>query len=166
MYIVSGCNEVVNFTDYRTGENAYKIYDKEAQYGFVTQLQVSGDLLAIGYSSGTIIVVELDVATAVPDEDNHTQLCFNVVHKFAFHKTAVTCILFDDNNTQLFSGGQDTYIVVYDLVSDSAQFKLTGHKEEITELSIFEMQNPKLKNAQKVLISASKDGFLKFWDLQ
>lgn len=29
----------------------------------------------------------------------------------------------------MYSGGQDTYIVVYDLVSDQAQYKLMGHKE-------------------------------------
>lgn len=29
-------------------------------------------------------------------------------------------MFFEDNNTQLYSGSQDTYIVVYDLVSDSA----------------------------------------------
>lgn len=120
MFIVSACNEVVNFTNYKTSESEYKIYDKEAKYGWVTYLKASGNMLAIGYSSGTIIVVDLDINNALPDEDNLTLLQFSMLHKFVFHKTAVTTIMFDDNNTQLYSGGQDTYIVVYDLVSDSA----------------------------------------------
>ena len=77
-------------------------------------------MLAIGYSSGTIIVVDLDLDNSLPDEDNKSLIQFSMLHKFSFHKTAVTTIIFDDNNTQMFSGGQDTYIVVYDLVSDSA----------------------------------------------
>ena len=76
-------------------------------------------------------------------------------------------IYFDDQNTQMFSGGQDTYIVVYDLVSDQAQYKMKGHKEQITELALFKMKNPYLKGkTQQILVSSSKDGFLKFWDLE
>jgi WD40 repeat protein len=67
----------------------------------------------------------------------------------------------------MYSGGQDTYIVVYDLASDQAQYKLMGHKENITQISLFSMENPYLKGrVQKILVSSSKDGFLKFWDLE
>lgn len=59
VYVVSACNEVVNFTNIKTGEIQFKIYDKEALHGHVTCLQVSSDLLAIGYSSGTIHVYAL-----------------------------------------------------------------------------------------------------------
>lgn len=67
----------------------------------------------------------------------------------------------------MISGGADTYIVVYDLVSDQAQFKLLGHKEPVTNLAMFQIENPFLKGqVQKILVTASKDGFLKFWDLE
>ena len=123
LYVVSACNEVVYLMNNNTSEIRYKIYDTEAKYGHVTQLKVSGNNLAVGYSSGTIIVFDLDVANAQPDEanlDNTQRSTFNVLHQFSFHKTAVTCMFFEDNDTQLYSGSQDTYIVVYDLVSDSA----------------------------------------------
>ena len=74
VYIVSSCNEVVSFTNHKTSESSFKIYDKEAKYGWVTCLKVSGNQLAIGYSSGTIIVVDLDLDTALPDEDNKNLL--------------------------------------------------------------------------------------------
>jgi hypothetical protein len=32
-YVVSACNEVVNFSNIKTGEIEYKIYDKEATFG-------------------------------------------------------------------------------------------------------------------------------------
>lgn len=43
------------------------------------------------------------------------------------HHSGVSSIHFDNGNTEMFSGGQDTYIVVYDLVSDQAMYKLLGH---------------------------------------
>jgi len=64
------------------------------------------------------------------------------------------------------SGGQDTYIVVYDLVADLAQFKLMGHSDHITQLHMVQMENQYLKGlTQQVLITSSKDGFIKLWDL-
>mgnify|MGYP000954989068 CR=1 FL=1 len=71
---MSGCNEVVSFTNLKTSEKSFKIYDKEAKYGWVTCLKVSGDMLAIGYSSGTIIVFDLDLNHASPDDDNKNHL--------------------------------------------------------------------------------------------
>mmetsp|Transcript_1866 Transcript_1866/g.2552 ORF Transcript_1866/g.2552 Transcript_1866/m.2552 type:complete len:103 (-) Transcript_1866:2318-2626(-) len=66
----------------------------------------------------------------------------------------------------MISGGQDTYIVVYDLVADAAQYKLMGHKEEVTQLATFIISNPFLKGAkQTVLVTSSKDGYIKFWDV-
>ena len=37
-FLVSACNEVVNFTNVKTGETSFKIYDKEAIHGHVTCL--------------------------------------------------------------------------------------------------------------------------------
>ena len=43
---------------------------------------------------------------------------FALAHKFSLHRSAVTCISFDTEGIQMFSGSQDTYIVVYDLLAD------------------------------------------------
>lgn len=60
-HLVTACNEVVNFVNINTNEIRYKIYDKEAEHGTVTHLKVSGNMLAVGYSSGTIIVYDLEI---------------------------------------------------------------------------------------------------------
>ena len=148
-----------------TNEIEYKLYDHDATYGHVTYLKASGKMLAVGYSNGTILVIDLDLANATPDEDNDTHMVLATLHKFQFHRSSVTVIMFDDQNTQMYSGAQDTYIVIYDLVSDQAMFKLLGHKEEITQLAVFQMSLSGKQN-QTILISASKDGFIKLWDLQ
>jgi hypothetical protein len=59
-YVASACNEVVNLTNMRTGQVEYQIYDREAMHGQVTYLATSSTLLAIGYTSGTILVYSLD----------------------------------------------------------------------------------------------------------
>jgi hypothetical protein len=58
-FLVSACNEVVNFTNIKTGEIQFKVYDKEALYGHVTCLSATSDYIAIGFSSGTILVYNL-----------------------------------------------------------------------------------------------------------
>ena len=122
----------MNFVNTSSQEIQYKIYDHEAQYGQVTHISVSNNLIAIGYSQGTILVYNLDIGNALPDPDNAEHLLFEQLHQFSFHRSSISTIIFDENNTLMYSGGNDTYIVVYDLVSDQAQFKLTGHKEQIT----------------------------------
>lgn len=60
-YVITAANEVVNFTNVRTGEVTFQIYDREAMHGTVTCLATVGSLLAIGYSNGTILVYNLEV---------------------------------------------------------------------------------------------------------
>ena len=60
IYIVSACNEVVNFTNIKTGEVDIKIFDKEATYGFVTYLASYNNLLAVGFNSGTVIIYNMN----------------------------------------------------------------------------------------------------------
>ena len=37
------------------------------------------------------------------------------------------------------SGSQDTYIIIYDLVADTASFKLMGHSDHVTSLATFNL---------------------------
>lgn len=41
-------------------------------------------------------------------------------------------MIFSEESTQLISGGSDTYILIYDLVTSTASYKLMGHTEPIT----------------------------------
>ena len=61
-----------------------------------------------------------------------TVSAFEQVHSFEFHRSAVTAIVFSDENTQLISGSADTYIIVYDLITSTAEFKLLGHTEQVS----------------------------------
>jgi U3 small nucleolar RNA-associated protein 12 len=129
-FMATGCNEVVNLTNLRTGEVEYQIYDREAVHGEVTCLAASTTLLAVGYSDGAVLIFDLGELNQSP-----TQMLvspFEQVHCFEFHRSAVTALIFSDENTQLVSGSTDTYIVLYDLVTSTAEYKLMGHTEPIT----------------------------------
>jgi hypothetical protein len=41
-------------------------------------------------------------------------------------------MIFSDENTRLISGSADTYIILYDLITSTAEFKLMGHTEPIS----------------------------------
>ena len=79
----------------------FRIYDKDAIHGQVTQIACTGNFLAIGYSSGTILVYNLE---RVLDEDDDplgkvTESRFELLYQFSFHKSAVTAMVFAQDNT-------------------------------------------------------------------
>jgi hypothetical protein len=115
-YIVSACNEVVNFTNMRTGEIEFKLYEDEAIHGFVTCLAATAEMIAIGFSSGTVLVYSLKL----DNESNESKQKLQQLHSYSFHRSAITTIVFYSNDTCMATGSSDTYIVVYDLVADTA----------------------------------------------
>ena len=61
-----------------------------------------------------------------------TVTAFEQGHSFSFHRSPVTCMIFSDENTRLISGRADTYIILYDLITSTVEFKLMGHTEPIS----------------------------------
>ena len=52
---------------------------------------------------------------------------------------------------------QDTDVIIWDVVTESGLHRLTGHKGIVTQVCYLKEFN--------VLVSSSKDSFVKFWDL-
>lgn len=129
--LATACNEVVSLTRLHSGEIVYKLYAEDAEHGYVTCLAASNMFLAVGFSSGTVLVYNLGSATANPKHKGET---FEIEHVFTFHNSAITTMSFADEDTQLFSGSADTHIVMYDLVASKAQYKLSGHTEAVSKL--------------------------------
>lgn len=103
----------------------------------------SSDILAVGYSDGTIRVWDVQTAT--------------VMITFTGHKNTITTLKFDPSATRLVSGSYDTNIILWDLVAEVGVCRLRGHKGNITSLNFVN---------ENWLLSTSKDGILKLWDLQ
>lgn len=60
------------------------------------------------------------------------------------------------------SGGQDTDIVIMDVVSESGKCRLTGHSAPITDACFYETAETADSN---IIISSSKDKQIKFWNI-
>ena len=58
--IITAVNEIVNIIDQKTFTIKWKIYQKEAEYGFVTAMALHNfSQLAVGYSKGFVLVYDL-----------------------------------------------------------------------------------------------------------
>lgn len=111
----------------------------------ITRLAYSSfaNLLAIGLSNGDIKVWDLSTNS--------------LIIKFQGHKSSITCLEFDPNGTSLISGSNDSSIIIWDLISEAGLIKFKGHKNAITSIYYYN---------DNYLISTSKDGLIKIWDLK
>ena len=155
----------------KTGEllSRWTVTDNHAQVTTIIRSQTDPDVFAVGYEDGRIRLWDLRTATVV--------LAFNG------HKSAITCLAFDDSGVKLASGARDTDIIVWDLVTEVGKFRLRGHKDQITSLSF--LRTPSVQHegvngrslsdgdlaagseneTSGFLLSTSKDALIKVWDL-
>ena len=112
----------------------------------ITCLEISKNFLFVGYSNGNILQLKIQ------EED----LVFE--SKFFLHKTAITYLEYDENENQLLSGAKDTFILLWDIISESVLFKFQGHKDQIMKCSFYRLDDLKL------VVSCSKDNTLKIWN--
>ncbi|CAH2106548.1 unnamed protein product [Euphydryas editha] len=142
-YIAVGACEHVIIWDMRLGEKAQVIPGENVM---VSQIAASptGNHMAVGYVDGNINVFELI---------NNEIVCV-----FAGHKSAVTCLQYDEQGHRIVSGSKDTEVILWDVVSETGIARFSGHKGVITSVLFI--------NGRNCIISSSKDTFIKFWDIE
>uniref|UniRef100_A0A5S6QG36 WD_REPEATS_REGION domain-containing protein n=1 Tax=Trichuris muris TaxID=70415 RepID=A0A5S6QG36_TRIMR len=101
---------------------------------------------AVGLANGSINLVKMD------DEEDSLKVTFSG------HKSAVTCVAFDENGLTIASGGKDGVVILWDVVSEAGLFRLRGHKGPITKCFFVPRR--------ETLITSSKDSTLKLWNIQ
>ncbi|CCD26035.2 snoRNA-binding rRNA-processing protein DIP2 NDAI_0G02580 [Naumovozyma dairenensis CBS 421] len=165
--IITSALENINIWDIKTGELSSHLIDslipppgsidaKSTKPAETTYLQHHKDtnLLAVGYNDGVIKVWDLYSKTVLCNLNGHS--------------SAITVLKFDSTGTRLISGSRDSNIIVWDLVSEVGLYKLRSHKDAITGIWCNEMQNNGEDDENELdwLISTSKDGLIKIWDLK
>lgn len=152
--VLTGALENVNCWSMKSGELIGTLTDglppgavdakstKPAETSYL-QYHPETRLLAVGYNDGAIKIWDL--------------LSKSVLISFNGHKSAITILTFDQTGTRLISGSRDSDIIVWDLVGEVGLYKLRSHKDSITGLWC---------EGEEWLISTSKDGLIKVWDLK
>ncbi|ODV59990.1 snoRNA-binding rRNA-processing protein DIP2 [Ascoidea rubescens DSM 1968] len=172
--VTAGLEELLIW-DIKTGELIRKLNDNINPGAYdsnsskppaeITYLQyhAENNIVAAGYSDGNIKIWDLTSGS--------------VIINFSGHKSAITMLIFDKTGTRLCSGSRDSNITLWDLVSESGLFKLRSHKDQITGLCFISPQNTAESNLstenndlslmeEEWLVSTSKDGLIKLWDLK
>ncbi|KAI4526071.1 WD40-repeat-containing domain protein [Schizophyllum commune] len=113
------------------------------------------DIFAVGYADGSIRLWSASAAS--------------VTTTFNGHKKAVTVLAFDEKGTRLASGSQDTDLIVWDVVAEAGLFRLRGHRDQITAIRFLQSADnapsSSTATAAGLLLTSSKDTFVKLWDL-
>lgn len=114
----------------------------------------SGWLLMVGYSNGSVAVFSCG-----PTNNYGKPVCrfYSLGHRV---DTNVLALAVDSARSTVCSGGQDTDLTVWDLVSQEAVFRLRGHRGGVVGLQFV----PKRQDSD-VVVSAAADGLLKVWNL-
>lgn len=118
----------------------------------------------MGYEDGSIRIWDSKITTTIVS--------------FNGHKSAITVLAFDKSGVRLASGSKDTDVIVWDLVAEVGQYKLRGHKDQVTGLHFVELQpqpqDEEIEQAMVLdgetmgdgyLLTTGKDSLIKLWDL-
>ncbi|KAF9482498.1 WD-repeat-containing protein [Pholiota conissans] len=111
-------------------------------------------MFAVGYADGSIRMWNASSAS--------------VSTTFNGHKKCITALAFDSTGTRLASGSQDTDIILWDVVGE-ADDSLRGHRDQITAIKFLLVAEGQASTsttaAPGLLLTTSKDTFMKLWDL-
>lgn len=165
--VVVAANEEVLTWDIKKGELLSRWRDEKctAQVTAITQSKVDKDVFAVGYEDGSIRLWDSKIVTTIVS--------------FNGHRSAITHLAFDRSGARLASGSKDTDVIIWDLVAEVGQYKLRGHKDQITGLQFVEPQpevtDEEAEQAMMIddadngsegfLLTTGKDALIKLWDL-
>ncbi|KAM0283627.1 hypothetical protein ACHAQH_002405 [Verticillium albo-atrum] len=163
--VVVAANEEVLCWDIKKGELLSRWRDEKCTLPVtaIAQSKADKDVYAVGYEDGSIRLWDSKIAT--------------VIVNFQGHSSAITHLAFDKAGVRLASGSKDTDVIIWDLVAEVGQFKLRGHKDQVTGLRFVEpeaqaddeedVQAMALDsdNAEGYLLTTGKDSLIKLWDL-
>ncbi|POR30842.1 U3 small nucleolar RNA-associated protein 12 [Tolypocladium paradoxum] len=163
---VVAANEEVLCWDIKKGELLSRWRDERCTVPVtsIAQSKTDKDVFAVGYEDGSIRLWDSKIST--------------VIVNFNGHKSAITKLVFDKSGVRLASGSRDTDVIVWDLVAEVGQYKLRGHKDQVTGLHFVEPE-PQVKDedgskamvldgqdgSDGFLLTTGKDSLLKLWDL-
>ena len=123
-------------------------------------------IFAVAYADGSIRVWASSFPNSSSSEGFSNQ-AYEIV-TFNGHKKSPTALTFSSSGDLLFSGGVEGEIVVWDVLGEVGLFRLKGHRGGVSGIKYLpHPDNATDRTSTKAgfLISTSKDGMMKLWDL-
>ncbi|KAF4672346.1 Dip2/Utp12 protein [Perkinsus chesapeaki] len=117
--------------------------------------------IAVGYSDGSIRIFSYDDHQSKPGSVDgiwSPDVCF------IGHRSAVNVLKFSRGGFQLCSGGADNDVIVWDVVAETGMCRLSGHKDQVTDLALLHETNAPDASLSYV-VSVSKDTTCKVWSI-
>ncbi|KAF4719979.1 Dip2/Utp12 protein, partial [Perkinsus olseni] len=119
----------------------------------------TGAKMAVGYSDGSIRVFAYEET-----RPGSVEGVWSPEVSFMGHRTAVNVLKFSRGGFQLCSGGADNDVIVWDVVAETGMCRLSGHKDQVTDLALLhENESPDASLAY--VVSVSKDTTCKLWSV-
>ncbi|KAF4686135.1 Dip2/Utp12 protein [Perkinsus olseni] len=119
----------------------------------------AGAKMAVGYSDGSIRVFAYEEM-----KPGSVEGVWSPEVSFMGHRTAVNVLKFSRGGFQLCSGGADNDVIVWDVVAETGMCRLSGHKDQVTDLALLhENESPDASLAY--VVSVSKDTTCKLWSI-
>jgi U3 small nucleolar RNA-associated protein 12 len=118
-------------------------------------------LVAAGYSAGAVRIFSLDTGA------------LNVT--FNGHRSPVGAARFDRTGCVLATGGRNGDVVLWDVTAERGMYRLRGHRDAVTDVAFVsrsahaatvENDVAGVASTARALISSSRDGLVKVWDLE
>jgi U3 small nucleolar RNA-associated protein 12 len=123
-------------------------------------------IFAVAYADGAIRIWSSSFPQ-VSSSEGYPNTAFELV-TFNGHKKSPTALVFSIAGDLLFSGGVEGEIVVWDVLGEVGLFRLKGHRGGVTDLRYIphpDSISTRTEGNKGFLISTSKDGMMKLWDL-
>ncbi|KAF4676163.1 Dip2/Utp12 protein [Perkinsus olseni] len=119
----------------------------------------TGAKMAVGYSDGSIRIFAYEET-----RPGSVEGVWSPEVSFMGHRTAVNVLKFSRGGFQLCSGGADNDVIVWDVVAETGMCRLSGHKDQVTDLALLhENESPDASLAY--VVSVSKDTTCKLWSV-
>ncbi|KAH9597974.1 Small-subunit processome [Trypanosoma melophagium] len=127
------------------------------------RIEESGWMLMVGYQNGHVAVFSCG-----PTVNYGLPVCrfYALGHK---SDTAVLALAVDPQRTCMCSGGQDTDLTVWDLVTQEASFRLRGHRGGVVGVEFVPQEEGAAAAVGGVgmgmVVTGAADGLIKVWDI-
>ncbi|ORC86315.1 uncharacterized protein TM35_000291970 [Trypanosoma theileri] len=126
------------------------------------RIEESGWMVMVGYQNGHVAVFSCG-----PTVNYGLPVCrfYALGHK---SDTAVLALAVDPQRTCMCSGGQDTDLTVWDLVTQEASFRLRGHRGGVVGVEFVPQEGAAAAVGgvgMGMVVTGAADGLIKVWDI-